>query len=61
MGTPVVFVPPPDAASRYTGYLHLAWPLAAAPWEDPRPRVDPAFVEAMTLPLRLALRQFMAM
>ena len=58
MGTPVVFIKPAHSENRYTGFLHLGWRIGEAPWDDPRPRFDASFVEAMTLPLRLAVRRF---
>lgn len=58
MGTPVVFIKPPHSENRYGGYLHLGWRIGNAPWETPRPKCDADFIDAMTAPLRLAVRRF---
>jgi hypothetical protein len=58
MGTPVVFVPQPATDRRSPGYRALAWSLTNAPWDHPRPRVEPAVIAEMMLPLRGAVWRF---
>jgi hypothetical protein len=58
MGTPVTLVRPPNSENRFTGYAHLGWRIADAPWDEPRPRMAPDLVHAMAAPLRDAVRRF---
>ena len=59
MGTPVVFIKPPHSENRYSGYTHLAWKIADAPWESPRPKWDVEFVSRMAQPFRFVVRRFL--
>ncbi len=59
MGTPVVFIRPPYSENRYTGYTHLAWRITDAPWDRPRPKLDPEIVHSMARPLRHCIEQFL--
>lgn len=58
MGTPVVFLRQPSNERRYLGHRHLAWPLESAPWDRPRPRVEPEVIHHMMVPLRDAVQRF---
>ena len=58
MGTPVVFVRPPNSENRTTGYAHLGWRITDAPWDEPRPKLAPDLVHATAAPLRDAVRRF---
>jgi hypothetical protein len=58
MGTPVVFIRPPNYHNRYGGYTHLAWRIGTAPWGNPQPRIAPEIVRSLTVPLRDAIKRF---
>jgi hypothetical protein len=58
-GTPVVFIRPPYSENRYTGYTHLGWRIAEAPWDSPRPKADAELIYHMAQPLRNAVQRFL--